>query len=270
MVVPSIDGNPTRLRVTVSKTVDNVFGGLFGIPKTTITRTAVADYAGPVPMGSPCNTFGNDPDPSTFRGSTCGLVNGQLWANINSPSSAKTNGDAYQSASCSTEDMCTSGTNTEYKTDGYFYTLSLRQPVSNLVIQAFDPAWVNVGLTCTDATINTSGSLPSSIPVAQAVVTNPSVRYAAGASSAYCTGDNIYSGSGTMSTQFTVRDPSVMTWDPMSFPVHTGCQKTFTGYNGSLFNVLNKTKAQYNATLAANFRQWVPLCTIPFAPPATT
>src|SRR6185295_13866293 len=30
-VTAGIDGTPTRLRVTVSKTVDNFFGGLFGI-----------------------------------------------------------------------------------------------------------------------------------------------------------------------------------------------------------------------------------------------
>ena len=62
VVTTGIDGTPTRLRVTVTKTVDNMFGGLFGIDQTTITRTPVADFAGPVPMGSPCNEFGNDPE----------------------------------------------------------------------------------------------------------------------------------------------------------------------------------------------------------------
>jgi Flp pilus assembly protein TadG len=263
-VVPAIDGAPTRLRVTVAKTVDNFFGGLFGIPTTTITRTAVADFAGPVPMGSPCNTFGNDPDPGTgnvFRGSTCGLVNGQLWANVNSPGASKVNGDAYQSTVCTTEDMCTSSVNTEYQTNGYFYTLMLRQPVSNLVIQVFDPEWANVGLTCDT---NLSGA--SSITPANSVVTNPSTRYAQGAASAYCTGDNLYAGTTAMSTQFTVRDPSASAWDPMSFPVHAGCQKTYPGYNTNLATALDKSKGAYNATLASYFRQWTTLCTIANAP----
>ena len=102
--------------------------------------------------GQPCNTFGNDPDPSTFRGSTCGLVNGQLWANINSPSSAKTNGDAYQSASCSTEDMCTAAPTPNTRPTATSTRSICASRCQNLVIQAFDPAWVNVGLTCTDAT----------------------------------------------------------------------------------------------------------------------
>ena len=34
---------------------------MFGFDRTTIARSAVADYNGPAPMGSPCNTFGNEP-----------------------------------------------------------------------------------------------------------------------------------------------------------------------------------------------------------------
>ncbi len=67
-VTPSLDGAPTRLRVTVSRQVDNIFGPLLGVDSTTITKTAVADYAGPVPMGSPCNEFGDDPDGSPGTG----------------------------------------------------------------------------------------------------------------------------------------------------------------------------------------------------------
>jgi Flp pilus assembly protein TadG len=263
-VVPALDGGPTRLRVTVSKTVNNVFGGLFGIPTTTIRRTAVADFAGPVPMGSPCNTFGQDPDPSTFRGSTCGLVNGQLWANINSPKSSKVNGDAYQSAACTTEDMCTSGTNTEYQTDGYFYTINLRAAVDNLVIQAYDPAWVNVGLTCTDSTAFGSGT-SEALDARNDFITDETTRYVSGAASSYCTGDNLYSGSTVMNTQFTVRDPSVQSWDPLSYPVRTGCQKTYAGYNGQLFKALNKTSPGYRADIAETFRRWNTFCTIPHA-----
>ncbi len=89
----SIDGQPTRLRVTTSMTVQNQFGSLFGLGHTTISRTAVADYAGPVPMGSPCNEFGNDPESTGYRGTTCSGVSGQFWASVNSPSTDKGNGD---------------------------------------------------------------------------------------------------------------------------------------------------------------------------------
>ncbi len=67
VVSPALSGGPTRLRVDVSRTVNNLFGPLLGRPTTTISRYAVADYAGPVPLGSPCNRFGDDPLPAGDR-----------------------------------------------------------------------------------------------------------------------------------------------------------------------------------------------------------
>jgi len=263
VVTTAIAGSPTRLRVTVTTTVQNTFGKIFGIDETTITRTAVADFAGPVPMGSPCNTFGNDPEPGTFRGTTCSGVNGQLWANINSPSSSKGNGDAYQSAKCTNEDLCTSGVNTEYQTNGYFYTLNVRQPVSNLVIQVYDGVAVNTGLTC-DTNFGSGNS--EAVDARNDWVTDETTRYQSGSSYAACTGDNLYTGSTTMKTQFTVRDPSAQTWDPMSFPIRAGCQKTYDGYTGSLYNALNKNSSGYKDAIAQAFRRWDTICTIPYAP----
>ena len=54
-------GRTSELGVTVSTTVQNTFGAIFGNPDTTITRTAIADYQGPAIMGSPCNAFANQP-----------------------------------------------------------------------------------------------------------------------------------------------------------------------------------------------------------------
>ena len=44
----------------MSTKVHNTFGGFLGHPTTIMTRTAVADFAGPVEMGSPCNVLGNE------------------------------------------------------------------------------------------------------------------------------------------------------------------------------------------------------------------
>ena len=52
----------SQLKVTITSRIDNTFGGAIGLSRTTITRTATADYKGPAPMGSPCNTFGNEPN----------------------------------------------------------------------------------------------------------------------------------------------------------------------------------------------------------------
>jgi Flp pilus assembly protein TadG len=262
-VTPALDGRPTRLRVTVKTTVKNQFGWLLGVPQTTISRTAVADYAGPVPMGSPCNEFGNDPEPGSNRGSTCDNLAGSLWANVNGASADKQNGDGFQSLSCNTSaaghDGCTGSTNDEYDKNGYYYSVNVQQAgMSSLTIQLFDPVWVNVGLQC-------SSNLSNATTARNPWVTTSSdanARYQAD-DTPYCTGDNQYSGSEVQNTQFTVRDPSGNTWDPLTYPVHAGCQKTYAGYSGSVLNAVNQASGGYRADIAEGFRRWVTLCTIP-------
>ncbi|MGZ4653778.1 MAG: pilus assembly protein TadG-related protein [Oryzihumus sp.] len=269
-VVAGVDSRPTRLRVTVSRTVANIFGPVLGLPTTTVSRTAVADYAGPVPMGSPCNEFGNDPasDSTGYKGTTCNGVNGQFWASVNSPSSFKGNGDAYQSQGCTLSgspvpDGCASGTNADWTADGYYYTVSVTRPMANLTIQLFDPAWVNVGLTCPSVTSVFGSGSTAATKAVNDQVSDPATRYASGASSPYCTGDNSYGGATVMSTRFTVRDPSTTPWDPATFPVHTGCDRTYAGYDGSLYAALNKASTPtYRPDLAASFRRWSTLCSI--------
>ena len=141
VVTTGIDGTPTRLRVTVTKTVDNVFGGLFGIDKTTITRTAVADYAGPVPMGSPCNEFGNDPEPGTFKSTNCSRhrpVLGQRQP-CRAPSATATR--TRTTSARSGVDVCTGRQRTPTTTPTATSTRSTCASRSTTwSIQAFDPA----------------------------------------------------------------------------------------------------------------------------------
>ena len=59
---------PTQLDVSVSSKIDNIFAKYLGIGSATVTRHAVADYTGPQPMGSPCNTMGNEPDDDSAGG----------------------------------------------------------------------------------------------------------------------------------------------------------------------------------------------------------
>jgi Flp pilus assembly protein TadG len=263
-VTSRLDGASTRLRVTVNRTVSNFFGSLMGVPTTTIGRTAVADYAGPVPMGSPCNEFGDDPYPSGHKSTNCDY-SGQFWANVGSPKATKGKGDAYQN------DMAT---NTDFDPNGYFYAITVRNTVTNLTIEAFDPAFVDVGDYCGA----TGKPDPGNLIVAKAltyplkaVVSDPATRYANGATP-YCTGDIRFGGTGQVSTQFTVRSPGLRPWDPLSFPAIGGtCTQTFAGYSGDLNKALDKTNAVYTSRpdVAANFRQWKTLCTIPSAAPGT-
>jgi Flp pilus assembly protein TadG len=275
-VVPSLGGAPTRLRVDVTRTVDNIFGPLLGKRTTTISRHAIADYVGPVPMGSPCNEYGNDPDAtSATRSTACNTVQGNFWANVNGPLALKQNGDSFSSVGCSTSvagrDGCTGSTNNEYDPAGYMYTIAVKQSMPSVTIELFDPVFAEVGLTCgynsSDPVANFgTGTTRASMavnPYHLTANTNAGDRYAivasGSASSAawpWCTGDNSYSGSQVQNTTFTVRAPGTSMWDPMSGAVV--CSRTFEGTRGNLYNVLNASSTStYRQPIAEGFRRWV-------------
>ena len=65
-------------------------GGIVGYNITTIVRSAVAEYQLPQNLGSPQNTYGNDPESAAAQP--------QFWGNLFGPSSSKDKGDAIQSA----------------------------------------------------------------------------------------------------------------------------------------------------------------------------
>ncbi len=225
-VVTAIDGQPTRLRVTVTDTVQNVFGSLLGVDDTTITRTAVADYAGPVAMGSPCNSFGDDPEATTSTtAAICTGVAGLFWANVAGPKSPKVSGDKFQAGTCSgSDDGCSGTTNTDYDPNGYFYTLHVAKPVSNLTLEIFDPALINVGDRCEN---NLDTTTPAASAARNDVVPGDTETtvYAGGtgASKRYCTGDIRFGGSGEVATRFQLRNPSATPWDPTSYLVDGDC-----------------------------------------------
>jgi Flp pilus assembly protein TadG len=283
-VTSQLDG-ATRLRVSVDRTVTNFFGSLLGMPTTKVGRTAVADFAGPVKMGSPCNRLGNNPDPSVGGVSTeataCSGVSGAFWASVSGPKTGKVNGDAYQSITCaSTVDGCSgssAGPNIDYTSNGYYYTVSVKQAMTTLNIELFDPVFVHTGLTCSDSgspdVFDESGE--KAVEAHNPIVSDESTRYAPGSSSAYCTGDSILgslSSAQDMVTQFTVRAPGTSAWDPATFPVVSGCQKTYPGYYGVLKRMLdsgntstyneNNAGVVTNPSLVDGFRRWTTLCTI--------
>jgi len=267
VVSPALSGGPTRLRVDVTRTVDNIFGPLLGKPRTTISRYAVADFAGPVPLGSPCNRFGDDPDPGSSVSSNCDDA-GQFWANVGSPAAAKVSGDAFQNNTCTTEDGCSGGKNMDYDARGHVFTVTLREPVSQLKLEAFDPAQVVVGDTCTP---NTTNKLAAAQNLGgNAVVTNAFERYAPNAG-VWCTGDMNF-GTGLIKTQFIIRSPGTNPWDPTTWPIVNTCTRLYEPYSGDLSVVLNKTTPQYalRPDVAANFRRWVTLCDLPGTTPAGT
>ncbi len=275
VIVTVAEGDkPSQLVVTVSSTITNSFGSAIGAPRTTVARSATADYAGGLSMGSPCNEFGSDPDPTaTANKSTNCSDAGGFWANVGAPAALKSYGDAFQDDVCASgTDGCTtsSGPNEDYDANGYIYEVSADAAMSNLQLQVFDPALIAVGDHCEN---NLTGA--SAIPAAKATVTDPSTRYVGG-DGTYCTGDNDFSGStGTtnqVATSYTVRmqdtgsDPTrPWTWPTLTTTDCPGA-KTYPGYDGDLSKALKTDDPGYKSTVAATFRRWVTLCSLPASP----
>jgi Flp pilus assembly protein TadG len=283
--------NPNRLRVRLTTTVPSYFVQLLGVDEVELTREAVAEYVAPVPMGSPQNKLGNDPenaDPGT-----------QLWMNISGPQTAKAQGDRYQSRVCSgSEAECTGTTNDEYTQDGYFFAVDVTSVQSGqpLVIQVYDAAWVNTGFTCAD-TVSGSGSIRL-MPSASQITTltskfpDAATRYGSVASGLsgtaladaqkFCAGDG-HAGTTPVNTTFVFRQPDETPWNntdnavintssckPVTVVGHNPNSASSTTARGQyIFNQLNDPASGLVdpndgvLTFAETFRRFSTFCTIP-------
>jgi len=279
---------PSQLKVTISSRIDNTFGGAIGLSETTLTRSGTADYKGKAPMGSPCNTFGNEPSQGTANPLTTPTgsalasppltgctSNPQFWATLQGPETDKEWGDRYQSWNCAgtTTDNCSGGKNTEYSDAGYFWVVRVSDAAKNqpIRIQLYDPAYIESGTKCAD------------LPSASSLSNNPNPyvtsdgknRYSSTAAASptgapYCTADHE---SGTainrvVTTSFVMRG-TTDTGDPIQAPVlDPSCIKQYVGMvNPPTAAMLTSTNtASYNDNLAQTFHNWTDLCT--FTPSA--
>lgn len=276
---------PNQLKVTVKVPTKNPWGAIVGYGNSTIVRTAVAEYQLPQNLGSPQNTYGNNPERT---GSD--PANPQFWGNLFGPSSFKDKGDAFQAKLCNTGfDNCPNGgSNADYDVNGYFYGIEVPDGASGaLNVQVFDPAFVHVGDNCTDGdavnSLNKAAALTNAvIPGHTTDTITPATRYASGAASAYCTGDMSYSGDGSNNlnpwTRWTLREPDTSQWDPTNNPIV--CQAEFPGIfperandlptgtvNSDRLSDLLKSSTNYPGVTPAMrfndfFRQWVTLCSV--------
>ena len=259
------ESKPTRLRVTITRNIGNFFGGLLGVGTTTITRTSVAEFAGPVPMGSPSNVFGNEPAPDGTWSSVAG--NSSFWVNIAGAQTTKISGDQHQAGLCAAGvDGCSGTTNLDYfslagapdpQFQGYFYNVRVMNPPpgQKLAVEVFDPVFAQVGDTCNDAFLDS------------AVAIDPS-RYAKGPASPYCTGDHKINATCTAPdvsclpvTTFTFRAPDNTPWTLTDNPIiatGTCSTRTYQPFQGDL-----GPKITSDPTFAAEFRKWVRACEIP-------
>lgn len=256
----------SQLRVTITSTANNSFGDLLGKSQEQLTRTAVADYVGPAPMGSPCNIMGNEQMELTgtatrFASANCDSSSGSFWLGIAGHNVNKIQGDAYQAAWCTrpqspvtTIDGCSSmsptthGNNSQYDANGYIYTIRVTQ-AGTLTLQGYDMSYAPTGLNCEDLvnaySITSNDSYTSNTEPARRYRSPSSTYDTQNSTSAQltqaqlaCAGDAQYSttvgttgpqGDGTVTqTTVTVRDPSPDAQNPLLGTVR--CTRTYGGY----------------------------------------
>ena len=262
---------PSQLRVTISNTIQNDFGAAIGVPQTTITRTSVADYTAPALMGSPCNTFGNEPPSQPLpaaqpAGSALPATpfpnctsTPQFWGVIEGPSTDKRDGDRYMTTPCSSAYGCSGGKNDETRPQGYFFAVHVEPAAVGVPIdvQIYDPAYIYTGAAggnfCT--LLPLLGLTNNMNPYA---TTDAKARYGFG-NSIYCSGD--YLGTGTVpATSFALHQATDDN-DPLKGAVIPGCIKQFRGLNiPPLVTDLLAASPTYDNQMARIFHQWVSLC----------
>ena len=295
-VTPSVGRLPNQLKVTIAMVTHNPWGALVNYGSTTIVRTAVAEYQLPQNLGSPQNSYGNDPESASAQP--------QFWGNVFGPSSNKDKGDAIQSvgaapnATLCNADNCNgpatapvANQNADYDANGYFYGIDVpANPTGALNVQVYDPAFVHVGDNCGNSDANAKTNLDNAATLTAAQIPGyaamsptipPATRYASSGASPYCSGDNYYAdGGNTLNpwTTWTLRAPDISTWDPTNNPI--ACQAEFPGVypettnglpNGTVSGTQLKTLLQQGTnyagtnparTFASFFRQWVTICSV--------
>jgi len=288
VITVQVGERPSQLTVTITQDVDNQFGSAIGVERASVTRTATADFTSPAPMGSPCNTFGNQPpsqvhmQPTGFAGATlthatCSATP-NVWAAIQGPATGKVQGDRYSTTTCTSGVYgCKGTTNSERRNDGYFFAIKIqRSRVGKPVqLQLYDPAYVHTSITCSAlpavSSISTNNlndytttdaknrySEYKDRDDAQGVVTNA-------AALKYCSGDYLPGGSTAASTppttSFAVREQTD-TNDPRKGAVVEKCTAQYAPVRSVTLGALTRSATStYDKELARIFHQWVPLCT---------
>jgi Flp pilus assembly protein TadG len=232
---------PDQLKVTTTATVDNFFLGVLGFDTTTIRRTATAEYQGPIPMGSPENLLGSDPETA--------VSTRDYWLEKEGEANNKSNGDRFSAAGVADaigNKLEPTSLTSEYDSRGYSFIVRVgpNPPSGELVLDLFDPAFINVGATC-DTNVNQAETGMPDVATAadwqdtsenssrNVVPNNPLygqgdmygdavTRYANTGFSPFCTGDTTIRGEETapgpwanLQTDYVMRYPSTNAADPL-------------------------------------------------------
>ncbi len=269
--------NPNRIRVRVATDVPSFFLDLIGMDDIRLTRESVAEYVAPVPMGSPQNKLGNDPEGVN--------PNAQMWVNVAGPQTGKQQGERHHTRLCNSsprEFGCSSSTSTEFSEDGYFFGMEVRSIAAGqpLQFQVFDAAFVNVGSTCT-SNMPTSSQINggSGFTALTTKFPDAATRYASGTTNGFCPGDQGW-GSRNVQTTFIFRAPDETPWSNVDNPIinTSGCAPvTVPAFNPA--NASSPSRYVYDQLMGASsgsvdandgtisfaeaFRRFTTFCSIP-------
>lgn len=276
VVAPSlVIDRPTRLQVTISDEVRNTFAGYLGIPTTRITRDSVADYAGPLPMGSPCNVFGNQLMGGTTQltAPNCSAQAGSFWVNAAGRATNKARGDAYASgwcgsrdpvdpphysiANCVTDQVAAFGNNEEY-IGKYFFGVEVAA-AGTLDLQVYDAGHIGVGDKCRQ-------SPDDVVDAVNPYVENPAEQYIDNETTLTCPGDVNYGSlngdNAELQTTYRLYEPSPVPFNPTAGAVI--CEWTLPGIaqgsNGNLRSRLTDGDPAYEQWAALTYRRWSTVC----------
>ena len=282
-VVATQEPQPSRIRVTVTSTVTNFFAGLVGYNTETISRDAVADFQGPVPMGSPTSGLGQDPDEGDLQ---------NFWLNTSGPGGTKREGDRFATKICNDSSVarCSGTTSLDYDPNSYLFRVRVGsiQAGQPLVIQVYDPAWVYTEDFCNNVNMPTDlqqNNIPnltaSPWNITNVVPSGPGniTRYGmsgAGQSinsngTRWCTGDQNAGGAAgnLQNTSYIIREPDLTPWSDTDNPIVSqgSCQPSFfRGINQPLQLLLDPTNAAPDAVYVKNyFHRWATVCSVPAA-----
>ncbi|HVC71462.1 MAG TPA: Tad domain-containing protein, partial [Acidimicrobiales bacterium] len=159
VVVSPVPGELHELQVTIKDTnVPAFFAKVFGFDKISETRTSIARYQPPVPLGSAENSFGTG-DLSLGVGPPS-----NIWAAVNGYCTSKENGDQLLSKYDATYNGSTydcpanpadpatphATTNFEYNPSGYLYDIETPDQTqgtltTELTVSAYDPSFNPIG-----------------------------------------------------------------------------------------------------------------------------
>lgn len=251
----------TQLKVTTRAEVPSIFISLVGLESISFSRSAVAEFHPYIPMGSPSNVLGIEPNLAglnQWEKDSTRNTQGHYWLNISAAGTNKSTGDRWNSGPCGASGTANCKTtvaapygNIEYSTTGQHYIVRVPEGVAGtLAIEAFDPGFSHVGDNCDAPTLRTNNTqwTPGS--------TNP---YQWGAANPACTGDNITSNAPTTVFQLFTPEQSPGGSQPINDAQCTPQvgQGIYPGVNSNIISRLNT-----DATFRSYFRAWSRVCTI--------